>query len=144
MNQQQKTYLFKRIDAIAEEKKKSYQKFDATKYIKKLKPVTATEFLDFIKFKETVQKIINDLKDSNNLPLGCCNYAFSSIYQRDIFSNYDEVEKEYKEDLNEYDKLVREKNRAIDAFATEVKDKIMLGSEEEALRLLSEFQNKQF
>ncbi|WP_448506074.1 hypothetical protein [Immundisolibacter sp.] len=136
MNQDQKKYLSKRIEEIGTTKKSAIKvKLDVKSYIKLLKPKP-------FNYKAKVSELINKLIKEERFPPHYTN--FISLTESDIFENYQLVKNQYQNAFAELDKKVSSRCNQIDKYVTELKDQIMLGDAEEALKKLSEFEQMEF
>lgn len=137
MNEYQKKYLMKRVDEITVKKLSMIQsKFDPTDLIKKLELNTSA-----LSITKQAMELKKEFIKNKNIP----------TYDRYIKINADKIFINMNEVINEIEngRIAAQKNEntiiiAISNYSSKIKDQIMLGDSKEAIKMLEEFENKQF
>lgn len=130
MNQFKTNYALKRVQQIVNEKINKVKRPEK-KEISPAKELSNRERLKLLKAgKVPFKKDLDQVKDYDELR---DVFDFSSFEHDTIYN-----EKKFKEENDKYNKLVEE----IKGFGDKIKDEIVLGDEENAMKLLTQFERE--
>lgn len=143
VNQDQKKYLMERIEEIKGLKitaiKLKTPEVDVRKYLSQLRFKTVI----FSHNKITSELMKNLIRDKR-IPNESRYSPYWNIREVEMFKNYKEVKNKFQDAEEKRNKIIEQKKAVIENYTRELKDQIMLGNSEEALKQLKQFENMNF
>ena len=145
MNQQEKTYLSKRIQGITELKiRQTPNVVDIIPFLKRLRIQNHFGFIKAIKYNEKVKGILEKCLSSETLP---DDSSYHNVFQTPetlIFSNYEEITEAYNKVCEKNREKNEKRTEEIRGYSQKLQDEVMLGDAKEALKQLAAFEKKVF